>query len=213
MNIDPKQQQKKSRLKHMKKVAPLMSKPIYASDRLLSFLLVIAFIYSSFFCIHQAFAEPTLGLSGSWKLADAFCTNPNYKRSPDEQAFVDAIKHVGATWTDDVVEINSSAPGTTTGSNFSGLWTTVFTMDGMSCSQSQKFTTKLEEGGKIRLEFTDGSAQTTNPGSNPDASIKCDPAHGATEEYDKIEVVTDHFDLISNTGDDCGEFHFHFQKN
>lgn len=159
-----------------------------------------------FFLVSAALGFGTLAIAdqpqahGKYHLLNAGCNNPSYVPSLEEKAFIDAIRHVGDLWTDDWLEFTDSTHG---------QWISDFTQDGMTCRTTSAFTVEAIDQ-HFRLQFSPGTAQVTNPGTNPNASISCSDNQNAQEDYSRIDVSTDSLDLVSVSDAKCGEFHFHF---
>lgn len=148
-------------------------------------------------------AAAATDLTGNWRLDDVFCSNPAYKSSPEEQAFRDAIHHKGSMWTDDVLAMTNPSRGS---------WSTTFTAEGASCIESQELTFTEIEGGRIRLDFSAGTAHTQEPGRDPNVTMTCDPVHDAYEIYDRVEMTAEGFDFIIVNDAACGDLHYRFLK-
>lgn len=166
-----------------------------------------------------AFAE---GLPvGTWKLANAYCSNPNYIMSPDEQAEVDSIRHKAEPFIDDSFTLTTP----TQGISKSG-----FTISGMTCTQAQEMKVTTLADGLLRVDFFNGGESDSTTSEDGNTTVSCGHIPDAYELYYLRNQTADSFDLAlvgevdgKPTGSatpppattdpkDCGEYRRHFIK-
>lgn len=136
---------------------------------------------------------------GTWHMVDSYCTNPDYKYSPDEQAMRDAVRHVGNMWTDDDIVMTSATVGT---------WATGWTDNGLGCTSIQDMAVTYDSANRVTLKFSNGRMSDRTPPTN-DVEISCGAKEDAVESYD-FEITPAGFDFILGESADCGQYRFKF---
>lgn len=154
-------------------------------------LVHLAFIFTSSVALAQGFSP------GAWQLADAYCSNPDYTYSPDEQFFIDAIK---SGMTVDQMRFQEEN---------SGEVLTRFNMGGgVACvGRGQVQVSYLDEAKKVEMSYSKLKWEAI--GVDENTSVECS---GGDQPFEITHTF--HFtsagELVFSfpSGEDCGSYNY-----
>lgn len=152
---------------------------------------------------HEASAQE---LNTKYRMITAGCSNPDFKYSPDEKAFIDSVEHIGPyPWTTDTLSFTSPT---------TGQWTTLFVFEGnLECELNHQFTWKQDEKQNIMFHFLSSEDVPRNPNESDKVSVSCGGREAGTKEIYKFNSSgVGGFYLSLENSESCGEYRFHFQR-
>lgn len=147
---------------------------------------------------------------GSFKAIDAYCSNPAYVYSPEEQAYIDSVRGKGAC-----IDGNKLSPPCFEDyyvflPSFSGqLVTKIADISGISCVIRTEMTYSENRPGT--LEFILGKSTSESQSNDHNTEIFCNQDSEGNKLTYQYKQENSFLLLYSEAGTDCGDFIFKLQ--